>query len=86
VRIPVRVDAYLPVTAAELTELIRADLDETVVELRRAIDSAGIEPADLAAIYPARRLDPDEAARPPRTAPRADRARPVTAGPPSSRR
>jgi molecular chaperone DnaK (HSP70) len=51
VRIPVPVDAYLPVRATELKELIRADLEETVVELRQSIDSAGIEPAELAAIY-----------------------------------
>ncbi len=51
VRVPVPVDAYLPVTAAELKELIRADLEETVVELRRSIESARIKPSELAAIY-----------------------------------
>ncbi len=51
VRIPVPVDAYLPVAADELARLIRPDLEETVAELERTIASAGLEPADLAAIY-----------------------------------
>jgi molecular chaperone DnaK len=51
VRIPVPVDAYLAVRADELNRLIRPDLEETVAELERTIETAGLRPTDLAAIY-----------------------------------
>ena len=45
------VDQELHASAETFRELIVGDLDATVVELERTIQGAGLEPADLAAIY-----------------------------------
>lgn len=49
--LPTPVDQELNVTVAQFQDLIRADLERSVAELGRTITSAGLKPADLAAIY-----------------------------------
>jgi actin-like ATPase involved in cell morphogenesis len=45
------IDQELHASAETFRELIVSDLEATVVELERTIQSAGLEPSDLAAIY-----------------------------------
>ncbi len=49
--LPTPVDQELNVTVAQFQELIRSDLERSVAELKRTITSAGLQAADLAAIY-----------------------------------